>query len=507
MIEQNVADSATHATPHSAYTTSYGQAAMDIPGGPVPLNSPFYIERVAIEQEAFAQLEQPGGLLRLKAPQKMGKSTLMVRLIDRSIQLDYRPLYLDLQLADRAVLADADRFMRWFCAAASRELGLPSQVEAYWSQGLNSKMSCLLYWQHYLLPQIDRPVVLLLNEVNRLFDYPVLAQEFLPFIRSLYEAARYTPILQKLRLVLAYSTEIYVPLQLHQSPFNVGVAIELPELTLQEIHTLVDRYQLPWQFPTRMQRVIRIYELVGGHPYLVQLALHHLAQIVQTHLVQPHATQAHSAQTHSAQDYLNEAPSTQIPSTQIPSTQIPSTQAPSALTHLTPAKPTYLTQAHLPIPPGFTPTTPAPLGAEVFQPLAKNIHAPEPTHPIHPHQTPEESNLPLTDQPSLTDQPPADQLLISNLDAALAQLLEQAPTLQGIYRDHLQRHLAVLRVHSDLVIALQQVLQMGAIELPAAQSYKLQSLGLIRLRGNEAIISRRLYQLYFSRHCLQDPMG
>lgn len=500
MIDQNVADSATHSianlatqtTPHSAHTTPYGQAATDIPGGPVPLNSPFYIERVAIEQEAFAQLEQPGGLLRLKAPQKMGKSTLMVRLIARSLQLDYRPLYLDLQLADRAVLADADRFMRWFCAAASRELGLPSQVEAYWSQGLNSKMSCLLYWQHYLLPQIDRPVVLLLNEVNRLFDYPVLAQEFLPFIRSLYEAARYTPILQKLRLVLAYSTEIYVPLQLHQSPFNVGLAIELPELTLQEIHTLVDRYQLPWQTSARMQRVIRIYELVGGHPYLVQLTLHHLAQIAQTHLVQPHATQAHSAQTHSAQthsaqgylaqdylaqDYLNEASPAQAPSTQAPSTQIPSAQAPSALTHPTPANPTYPTQAHLPIPPGFTPKTPAPLGAEVFQPLAKNIHAPEPTRPIHPHQTPEESNPPSTDQPSLTDQPPTDQLQIAALDAALAQLLEQAPTLQGIYRDHLQRHLAVLRVHSDLAIALQQVLQMGAIELPAAQSYNRHSAG------------------------------
>lgn len=377
----------------------YEPAAQEIPGGPVPLHSPFYIERSNIEQEAFAELQQPGGLLRLKAPQKMGKSTLLVRLIDQALTWGYRPLYLDLQLADRAVLADADRFMRWFCATASRILALPSQVETYWSQGLNSKMSCLFYWQNYLLPQIDQPVVLLLNEVNRLFDYPVLAQEFLPFIRSLYEAARHTPILQKLRLVLAYSTEIYVPLQLNQSPFNVGLAIELPELTLSEIHTLVDRYRLPWPPEERMPRVIRLYDLVGGHPYLVQLALHHLAH-------------------------------------------------------------------------------------ECFQPLTLKLQ--EQTQDASPDQW-------LVDR------------AVQRTDAALTQLLDQAPTLAGIYRDHLQRHHAVLRVHPELATALQQVLVLGIAELPAAQSYKLQSLGLIRLQDQKAVISRRLYQLYFSRHRLQDP--
>ena len=45
---------------------------------------------------------------------------------------------------------------------------------------MGSKVCCTLYLQCYLLTQLKTPLVLVLNEVNRLFEVPLIAQEFLP---------------------------------------------------------------------------------------------------------------------------------------------------------------------------------------------------------------------------------------------------------------------------------------------------------------------------------------
>lgn len=253
----------------------------DIPGGPVALSSPFYLSRPVLEAVALSEIAKPGGLLRLKAPQKMGKSTLMLRLIQQAASLDYRPVYLDLQLADHLVLAEPGRFLRWFCAAVSRGLGLDPKLDQYWDSEVSSNMNCSLYLQNYLLrqdeqqgkQQDERPILLLINEVNRIFDYAAVASVFLPLVRSLYEAARSNRLLQNLRLVLAYSTEIYVPLNLNQSPFNVGLLLELPGFTDLEIQTLAMCYGFSWNLAEAMA----LQQFVGGHPYLVQMTLYHLA--------------------------------------------------------------------------------------------------------------------------------------------------------------------------------------------------------------------------------------
>lgn len=65
-----------------------------------------------------------------------------------------------------------------------------------------------------------------------------------------------------------------LPLNLHQSPFNVGLLIELPAFTLEQVRELALRYGL--QHPEGY--AIALVKLVGGNPYLTQLALFHLSQ-------------------------------------------------------------------------------------------------------------------------------------------------------------------------------------------------------------------------------------
>ena len=55
-------------------------AAPELPGGQVDLASRFYIDRPPIESRCYETIDQPGALIRIKAPRQMGKTSLMARI-------------------------------------------------------------------------------------------------------------------------------------------------------------------------------------------------------------------------------------------------------------------------------------------------------------------------------------------------------------------------------------------------------------------------------------------
>lgn len=252
---------------------------IDFPSGPVPLDSRLYINRPPIEEIVFTEIRQPGCLIRIKAPRRMGKSSLLHRMIAHAREQGNQVVYFDFQETDEAVFASLDKFLRWFCLNASRQLNLAPKLDDYWDVEMGSKVSCKIYFEGYLLEQINSPIVLALNEVNRVFEHPNIAQEFLPMLRFWQEQAKQDQSWQKLRFVVVYATEIYIPLKLNQSPFNVGLAISLPPFTLEQVQDLAQRYGLDWAAGDEgAQRLAPLQAILGGHPYLVSLALYYLRQ-------------------------------------------------------------------------------------------------------------------------------------------------------------------------------------------------------------------------------------
>jgi len=253
--------------------------ALEFPSGVVPLHSRFYVERPPIEEQVFQEIDKPGSLIRIRAPRQMGKSSLMHRMIAYAKQEGIQTASLNLQRADRAVFDSLDRFLRWLCANVSQQLGLMPTMDEYWSKDTGSKMSCTLYFQRYVLKAIDRALVLAIDELNRIFEYPDLAADFLPLLRSWYEDASEYEVWQKLRLVVVHATEVYIPLNLNQSPFNVGLPIKLPELTLTQIQDLALRHHLTWADGTSGAQCLQpLLDLIGGHPHLVRLALYSMGR-------------------------------------------------------------------------------------------------------------------------------------------------------------------------------------------------------------------------------------
>ncbi|PIG95351.1 AAA-like domain-containing protein [Gloeocapsopsis sp. IPPAS B-1203] len=341
---------------------------LEFPSGPVPLHSPFYIERFPIEQRAYAQISKPGSLIRIKAPKQMGKTSLMHRILAHAKPAGLRTVQLNLQRADSTIFTSLDKFLRWLCANVSRQLDLEPKLDEYWDEDIGSKVSCTLYFQSYVLAKIDSPIVLALDDVNRVFEYPEISTDFLPLLRSWYEDAAELEIWQKLRLVVVHATEAYIPLDINQSPFNVGLPIKLPELNVEQVQDLAIRHKLDWaKGEVGKQNLAPLLAMVGGHPYLIRLALYHLARL-----------------------------------------------------------------------------------------------------------------------------------------ESLEELLQASYTVSGIYSDHLRRHLANLQEHLELAAALKRVVVAPeAVTLEAIAAYKLESMGLVKLEGNRAIPSCKLYQLYFREQLSQ----
>ena len=118
-----------------------------------------------------------------------------------------------------------------------------------------------------------------LDGVDGLFELPQVAHGFFALLRSWHEEANSLDIWQQLRLVVVHSTEVYIPLNVKQSPFNVGLPIRLPELTRSQVQALARRYGLQ-KFTDK--EADRLVTLISGHPYLVQLALYQLGQQAMT---------------------------------------------------------------------------------------------------------------------------------------------------------------------------------------------------------------------------------
>jgi transcriptional regulator with XRE-family HTH domain len=263
------------ATKQANQEISSSHFSLEHPSGQVPLNSPFYIKRSPIEERCYEQIHKSGSLIRIKAPRQMGKTSLLARIIDQSSSQGDCAVTLDFQLAAQEIFVNSDKFLRWFCASVSLALNIPNKLGEHWdlAEIVGSSMACKAYFEEYLLPTINQTLTLGLDEVDKVFEYPEIYRDFFGLLRALHEEGKRRDIWKKLRLIIVHSTEVYVPLDINQSPFNVGLSVELPEFSYQQVLDLAQKHQLN----LAETEVEKLMMLVGGHPFLVRLALYHLA--------------------------------------------------------------------------------------------------------------------------------------------------------------------------------------------------------------------------------------
>ncbi len=115
--------------------------------------------------------------------------------------------------------------------------------------------------------------MLAIDNFDRVFQYPDVETDLCGLLRGWHERSKINKLWEKVRLIIVHSQESYTQRDINQSPFNVGLPIELGEFTAAQVQDLVARHGLGWT----AAQVQQLMDLVGGHPYLVRSALYHLA--------------------------------------------------------------------------------------------------------------------------------------------------------------------------------------------------------------------------------------
>lgn len=243
--------------------------------GPVPLGSTFYVDRSSVEEKWKNTIAQPGALIRIQAPRQTGKSSLTLRILDYAEnQLNYHVARLSLRATEMTTLSSLTAFLQWLCSRTTNKLKLSDKVGESWQGVTGSLDKCTNYFEKHLLNKINAPIVLCLDDVDQLFKYPAIASDFFGLLRSWYEESKFPDsIWRQLRLVLTYSQDVNITLDINRSPFNVGVEIELPPFNQMQIEGLLQCHRLNW---TEVD-IQQFMAMVGGHPYLTRVALQQLA--------------------------------------------------------------------------------------------------------------------------------------------------------------------------------------------------------------------------------------
>lgn len=229
----------------------------------------FDILREPQESKCYQTILQPGSCLRIKAPQFMGKTRMLNRVLKR-VESNYQIARVNFQKElDSEAFQSYEQFLKALCVSILHELELPNNLNQYWhNQGGTSNHKMGVYFKIHLLTKIDSALILVLEDIDRVFEHP-LAQDFCDLLRGWHEEGQHDELWQKLRLVIVHSTDVYASLDINSSPLvNVGETVTLDEFTPQQVKDLVRQYKLDWN-----SEIEQLMVLVGGHPYLINHAL------------------------------------------------------------------------------------------------------------------------------------------------------------------------------------------------------------------------------------------
>lgn len=249
-------------------------SVLDPLGGAVSLQSPFYVTR-PIDGEVHHAVAHHAGLVLIKGARQVGKSSLLARALDRARRSGMRVAFSDVQALGRDDLHSAAAFFQALGRSLADQVAVTSPVDAEWNVQDSPNTNVSRYVQRAVLGAAEGPLVWGIDEVDRLIgrEYAI---DVYGLFRSWYNRRALDPLApwRRLTLVLAYATEAHLLIpDLNQSPFNVGVRVMVEDFTRAEVVELNTSHGSPLATDAEVDRLVA---LVGGHPFLLQTALHAL---------------------------------------------------------------------------------------------------------------------------------------------------------------------------------------------------------------------------------------
>jgi hypothetical protein len=218
-----------------------------------------------------------GQTVIIRGPRQTGKSSLLNRLATLSIEREKKVVLVDLQLFDAATRSDAKRFFPQFSKAVVEALDLPAPSEDPSQSADDCIMSCTASFEKHVLKATDGPIMLAIDEADRVFGSP-FQLDFFGMLRGWHNRRAHPhrkSLWMRLDLVIVSATEPYMFIDAYdQSPFNVGEILRLEDFSRDQVAELMEKHP----GIGTVSAADRLHELFGGQPYLTRRALYEMAQ-------------------------------------------------------------------------------------------------------------------------------------------------------------------------------------------------------------------------------------
>ena len=243
----------------------------DVAETPTNQSSICYIKRPPIEIECHEEIRKPKALIRIKAPLGMGKTSLINDISECATRLNYVVLRLNMLLLAEANIKNSDKVMQWVYNSLHRQFSKCScrQLKNFWDNAYDESSIKLTDCFEQVLTQVEKPVVLVIDNLDRIFPYQEIAENFLGLLRAWHEDK--SENWHKLRIVIAHSTDIYPALQFECSPINIGWRVELPEFNFEQIKEFLRWHEIIWD----ESDINQLMMLIGGHPELIHASINY----------------------------------------------------------------------------------------------------------------------------------------------------------------------------------------------------------------------------------------
>jgi DNA-binding CsgD family transcriptional regulator len=261
---------AKYQTHSQLFLSQNSSTSIEFPGSPLSITSPLYIYRDKNEPY-INEILRPGAFVRIRAPRKMGKTSLLNRIYANVTDGKFHPVLINLCDVERRIASDLGSLLQWFSSSINDKLNLNIN-----RQFPANKSDCRVFMQNQVLNELKFPLILIVDNADWLFDYPDIAKEFFPMFRGWHELARDPScehIWKNLNIVIAHSTNNYIKFK--NSPFeNCGVVVRLRQFLPAQIKELSRLYDVSSIGESEIQN---LSDFFNGHPYLIQMALYHLS--------------------------------------------------------------------------------------------------------------------------------------------------------------------------------------------------------------------------------------